>query len=181
MDLIQQLNDMPADEPLPEGKKRKFVHLTSNQFTTLLKCFHQQQQDISNILSKTQPSLTPTLGSPALGTWPSIWSIQQCKIQRHYLLTHESSLWWQHQWSCSSPQLYWHLPLWWDMVLHHTPSSLREKTTSDKGIRKGTITCYDHRCQKMMGITFGWQWKVHFWPWYNSMLVALPNRFLDPL
>jgi len=70
-DLIQCLNDTPTDEPPPEGKRRKFVHLASAQFTMLLQCLHQQQRDISNILSKSASSLTPTLSGPPSGSRPT--------------------------------------------------------------------------------------------------------------
>lgn len=41
----------------PDGKKRKYVHLSTDQFSVLLQCFQQQQADISKFL-RAAPSST---------------------------------------------------------------------------------------------------------------------------
>jgi hypothetical protein len=53
-DLLRTLQDNADDDH--SNKKRKFVHLSADQFTILMKCFQQQQLDISKLVGATTSS-----------------------------------------------------------------------------------------------------------------------------
>jgi hypothetical protein len=51
------MQEAPGDEQTQ--KKRKFVHLTTEQFSVLVQCFQQQQKDIGLLLHR-QPTVSPS-------------------------------------------------------------------------------------------------------------------------
>jgi hypothetical protein len=50
--VLHSIQEPPEEEPT--RKKQRFVHLTTDQFTTLLQCYEKQQQDITSLLRLLQ-------------------------------------------------------------------------------------------------------------------------------
>jgi hypothetical protein len=51
--LLRNLQDNADDDSTT--KKRKFVHLSSDRFSILMKCFQQQQLDIGRLIDVASP------------------------------------------------------------------------------------------------------------------------------
>lgn len=84
-DLLRRVQES-SDEDLP-GKKRKYVHLSAEQFSVLMHCFQQQQSDISRLLtSSAQADTTDTSFStdPSLPSNANASSNIKIKTTDHY-------------------------------------------------------------------------------------------------
>jgi hypothetical protein len=58
MSVLRSIQEPPDEEP--SWKKQRYVHLTSDQFTTLLQCYEKQQQDIASLMqTRPSPGVTP--------------------------------------------------------------------------------------------------------------------------
>lgn len=73
----------PAMKTYLKKKKRKYVHLSAQQFSVLMHCFQQQQTDISRLLSSSTLTATTDTSSITDSLSPTSNNIKM-KTSDHY-------------------------------------------------------------------------------------------------